>query len=63
MAAETVGSYAVPDSDDEAIVDQDSGFGRMSIQTQKKFLVSSSLQRWIKHLSLLVKDEQQKVRV
>jgi hypothetical protein len=60
MAAETVGSYAVPGSDDEAILDDDPGFGRIIGQSKRK-KSESSLQRWIKHLSVLLKEEQQKV--
>lgn len=60
MAAVTVGSYAVPGSDDEAILDDDPGFGRIIGQSKRK-RAESSLQRWIKHLSVLLKEEQQKV--
>jgi hypothetical protein len=61
MAATSVRSYIVPDSDDEAIVN-DSDSGRRSGQARKK-KVESNLQQWIKHLSVLLKEEQKKVDV
>lgn len=56
-AAVTVRSYAVPDSDDEAITDEDSRFW---IDNQK--CKETNLQIWIKHLSDLLKCETRKVR-
>jgi hypothetical protein len=50
-------SYRVPDSDDEAIMDGD--FVVPPKMKQKR--VETSLQRWIKELSILLKDEQKKV--
>ena len=59
MAATSVRSYIVPDSDDEAIAgDSDSG---MRCGQARKKKVESNLQQWIKHLSILLKDEQKKV--
>ena len=59
MAAETARSYIVPDSDDEAIAaDEDELiFGK----ALKKKRFESSLQLWIKHLTGVLKEEQQKV--
>jgi hypothetical protein len=61
IAAETVRSYAVPDSDDEGILDGQSDIARLK-GLSKKIRVESSLQCWIRHLSALLKDEHQKVR-
>jgi len=61
MAAATVRSYVVPDSDDEAIADE-ADFGLIVGQAKKK-KVESNLQRWIKHLSILLKEEQKKVNI
>ncbi|KAF8158160.1 hypothetical protein B0H34DRAFT_443560 [Crassisporium funariophilum] len=58
-AAVTVRSYAVPDSDDEAIVDSDSYFA-IDDQEDKKKRKETSLQLWIKHLSELLKAETRK---
>lgn len=54
-AAASVKSYVVPDSDDEEIA------GGKSDDHVKKRRVESNLQRWIKHLTLLYKEEQKKV--
>jgi hypothetical protein len=62
-AASTVKSYVVPDSDDEAIVDEKPDvypWGEVKKAKQRK--VESNLQRWIKHLTSLQKEEQKKVR-
>lgn len=58
-------SYIVPDSDDEAIVDDDGENAMMALLSMqaKKRKVESNLQRWIKHLSALLVDEQRKVRI
>jgi hypothetical protein len=61
MAAATVRSYAVPDSDDEAIADE-ADLGLLAGQAKKK-KVESNLQQWIKHLSILLKEEQKKVSI
>ena len=58
-AAVTVQSYAVPDSDDEDIVDEDSCF---RIDDQEKKSKETNLQLWIKHLSDILKTETRKVR-
>lgn len=61
-AASTVKSYAVPDSDDEAIVDEKPDtFGWDDVKQAKKRRSESNLQRWIKHLTVLQKEEQKKV--
>lgn len=56
-AAATVRSYVVPDSDDEAVADEEVDIGGQ----ERKKKVESNLQRWIKQLSILLKDEQRKV--
>ena len=60
-----VTSYIVPDSDDEAIVEDDVENAMMALlSTQaKKRKVESNLQRWIKHLSALLVEEQRKVMI
>lgn len=58
-AAVTVQSYAVPDSDDEDIVDEDSCF---RIDDQEKKCKETNLQLWIKHLGDILKTETRKVR-
>lgn len=60
-AAATVRSYAVPDSDDEEITNDDENANAMHFDPRRK-KVESSLQRWIKELSVLLKEEQRKVR-
>ncbi|KAN0087454.1 hypothetical protein V8E55_006075 [Tylopilus felleus] len=64
-AAAMVTSYIVPDSDDEAIVEDDAENAMMALlSTQaKKRKVESNLQRWIKHLSALLVEEQRKVMI
>jgi len=62
-AASTVKSYVVPDSDDEAIVDEKPDvypWGEVKKAKQRK--VESNLQRWIKHLTSLQKEEQKKYK-
>jgi hypothetical protein len=51
-AAVTVQSFAVPDSDDEDIVDKNSYF---RINDQEKKSKETNLQLWIKHLSDILK--------
>ena len=58
-AAVTVQSYAVPDSDDEDIVDED---GCFRIDDEEKKSKETNLQLWIKHLSDILKVETRKVR-
>lgn len=61
-ATSSVKSYAVPDSDDEDIVDGLEGvFLHVAHHHAKKRRSESNLQRWIKHLTLLLKEEQRKV--
>lgn len=62
-AASTVKSYLVPDSDDESILDEhkpDSVSSTKSKEAEKK-KAESNLQRWIKHLTALQKEELKKV--
>ncbi|KAJ7134623.1 hypothetical protein C8R44DRAFT_697289 [Mycena epipterygia] len=67
-AAAAVNSYAVPDSDDEAIAaeeDRDDEFAefRMGGGARKKAVkVETHLERWIKALGELLKEEQRKYR-
>ena len=58
-AAATIQSYAVPDSDDEGIMDEDTCF---RIDDQEKKCKDTNLQLWIKHLSNILKSETRKVR-
>jgi len=60
-AAASVRSYAVPDSDDEAIAEQKVDKTVRLLARKRK--VESNLQRWIKHLSILLKEEQKKVGI
>jgi len=56
-----VKSYLVPDSDDEAILDEhkpDSTLTKSKEAGKKK--AESNLQRWIKHLTVLQKEELKK---
>lgn len=55
----SVKSYAVPDSDDEEIAD---GHENVASSTLKKRRSETNLQMWIKHLTILLKEEQKKVR-
>ncbi|KAL1950260.1 hypothetical protein VTO73DRAFT_5384 [Trametes versicolor] len=55
--ATSVKSYVVPDSDDEGIADgRDDSLQRFA----KKRRAESNMQRWIKHLAIMLKDEQKK---
>ncbi|KAF4617157.1 hypothetical protein D9613_005940 [Agrocybe pediades] len=56
-AAVSIRSYAVPDSDDEAIAQSDDPIDDYE---EKKVAKESNLQLWIKHLSLLLKTETRK---
>jgi hypothetical protein len=59
----TVKSYLVPDSDDESILDEqkpDSMLWAKSKEAGKR-KAESNLQRWIKHLTALQKEELKKV--
>jgi hypothetical protein len=62
-SAAAVMSYVIPDSDDEAIVEDDDENAVVVLMTMqaKKRKVESNLQRWIKHLSVLLAEEQKKV--
>ncbi|KAG6854665.1 hypothetical protein C0991_003313 [Blastosporella zonata] len=52
-SATAVRSYAIPDSDDDAIVEDDEVL-------KKPKLVESNLQKWILHLGEILKDEERK---
>lgn len=52
-------SYVIPDSDDDAIAEV--GRAVVSSDFAKKRRSETNLQRWIKHLSVLLKEEQRKV--
>ncbi|KAI0648012.1 hypothetical protein C8Q79DRAFT_999501 [Trametes meyenii] len=55
--ASAVKSYVIPDSDDDGIADgRDDGLQKFV----KKRHAETNTQRWIKHLALLLKDEQKK---
>ncbi|KAF7982917.1 hypothetical protein HWV62_25194 [Athelia sp. TMB] len=59
--ASGIRSYAVPDSDDEDIADVEEMTSAMqSIAKRRK--VETNLQRWIKELSVLLKEEQRKYK-
>lgn len=60
-AASTSKSYVVPDSDDEEIADDEDEMMQHVHAQAKKRRVESNLQKWIKHLSVLLKEEQKKV--
>ncbi|KAI0699093.1 Squalene/phytoene synthase-domain-containing protein [Cytidiella melzeri] len=55
-------SYIVPDSDDEMIADDGDDVMREVKVIAKKRKVESNLQKWIKNLTLLLKDEQRKYK-
>jgi len=57
--AVTVQSYAVPDSDDEDIVDEDED-SCFRIGDQEKKSKETNLHLWIKHLSVILKAETRK---
>ena len=59
--AVTVQSYAVPDSDDEDIMDEDED-SCLRIDEQEKKSKETNLHSWIKHLSDILKAETRKVR-
>ena len=62
-AASTVKSYLVPDSDDESILDEHKPDSMTLTQSKEagKKKAESNLQRWIKHLTALQKEELKKV--
>jgi len=61
-AASSVKSYLVPDSDDESILDEHKPDGMLLAQSAEagKRKAESNLQRWIKHLTVLQKEELKK---
>ena len=58
-----VKSYVVPDSDDEDIVMEGDDAGRVLQKLGRERRAESNLQRWIKQLAILLKEEQRKVCV
>ena len=54
-------SYAVPDSDDDLIADDNDDVVRHVKVIATKRKVESNLQKWIKNLDILLKEEQRKV--
>ena len=62
-AASTVKSYLVPDSDDESILDEQKPDAMSWAKSKEagKRKAESNLQRWIKHLTALQKEELKKV--
>ena len=60
-AASTVKSYLVPDSDDESILDEHKPDSVSLTKEAGKKKAESNLQRWIKHLTGLQKEELKKV--
>ena len=52
-------SYVIPDSDDDSIAE--GGRDVITSDFAKTRRCETNLQRWIKHLSLLLKEEQRKV--
>lgn len=61
-AASSRVSYVVPDSDDEMIADDTDDVMREVKVIAKRRKVESNLQKWIKNLTVLLKEEQRKVR-
>lgn len=61
-AASTVKSYLVPDSDDDSIVGEHKSENISSVKLEEvgKKKAESNLQRWIKHLTALQKEELKK---
>jgi hypothetical protein len=62
-AASAVKSYLVPDSDDESILDEQKPDSMSWVKSKEagKRKAESNLQRWIKHLTALQKEELKKV--
>ncbi|KAK7689999.1 hypothetical protein QCA50_006641 [Cerrena zonata] len=58
--AAPVKSYVVPDSDDDEIVDADDAMIKQTSVQARKRKEESNMQKWIKHLSVLLKEEQKK---
>ncbi|KAF8513762.1 hypothetical protein JB92DRAFT_3116073 [Gautieria morchelliformis] len=56
-------SYVVPDSDDEAIAEENISYdSQIQRKTKGKAKAESSLQAWIKHLTALLKEEEKKYK-
>jgi hypothetical protein len=56
-------SYIVPDSDDDAIAEENANFEYQNNyrRSKGKGRAESDLQTWIKHLTALLKEEEKKV--
>ncbi|PSR74795.1 hypothetical protein PHLCEN_2v9509 [Hermanssonia centrifuga] len=61
-ATSSTKSYIVPDSDDEMIADDADVVMHEVHAIAKRRKVESNLQQWIKHLSVLLKEEQKKCK-
>ncbi|THH01557.1 hypothetical protein EW026_g1174 [Hermanssonia centrifuga] len=61
-ATSSTKSYIVPDSDDEMIADDADVVMHEVHAIAKRRKVESNLQKWIKHLSVLLKEEQKKCK-
>ncbi|THH30656.1 hypothetical protein EUX98_g3535 [Antrodiella citrinella] len=55
-------SYAIPDSDDDAIADEQDDMVQHVSAHAKKRKVESNMQKWIKHLTALMKEEEKKYK-
>jgi hypothetical protein len=60
-AVATIRSYAVPDSDDDMFDDDSFEYSSQMMHEKKRKIEESSLQKWVKHLSNLLKEEHRKV--
>lgn len=60
-AATTIRSYVVPDSDDDMLDDDEPMEFTAQEHEKRTKTEESSLQKWVKHLGNLVKEEQRKV--
>ncbi|KAH7913399.1 hypothetical protein BJ138DRAFT_1081602 [Hygrophoropsis aurantiaca] len=55
-------SYVVPDSDDEDIVESDNDLSALMNLEARKRKAESNLQRWIKHLAIILSEELRKYK-
>jgi hypothetical protein len=60
-AVATIRSYAVPDSDDDMFDDDSIEYSSQMMHEKKLKIEESSLQKWVKHLTNLLKEEHRKV--
>jgi len=61
-AASSAKNYVVPDSDDDEIADENDEMVQCVHAHVKQRKEESNLQKWIKHLSVLLKEEQKKYK-